>query len=99
MSQICSNDQTRDPTSDLRESPHQTAPVRPTDASSHLAVRCVGHIDRRVERCGDNPARVVKVIARKVHFLAIPAIAKIRVDLADWRQILPTSYLTQVEPS
>ena len=49
-----------------------------TGAMSSTVPNCSGHIDRRIERCGDNPASVVKVIARKVHFLAIPAIARIR---------------------
>ena len=85
MSQICSNDQTRDPTSDLRESPHQTAPVRPTDASSHLAVRCVGHIDRRSERVGDNPAGVVKLMAGNMRSRATSAITGIRLIWENWR--------------
>jgi hypothetical protein len=36
------------------------------------------HIDRCVERCDDNPAGVIKFGASKVRFLAMPAIAGIR---------------------
>ena len=69
--------------SDVRDSPYQTASVRPTGTTLCMLATCSGHIDRRGERCGDNPASVVKVIARKVRFLAMPAIARIRLIWQD----------------
>ena len=61
--------------------------VRPTDATFRPTVRRSGHIDRRVERCGDNPAGVIKMMACKVGFLSMSAIARIRLIWQDWRQI------------
>ena len=39
---------------------------------------CSAHIDPRSERCGHNFAGVIKLMASKVRFLAMPAIARIR---------------------
>ena len=54
------------------------ASARPTDATSRRAVRRSGHIDRSVERCGDNPASVIELMAVRVRFLTMPARAEIR---------------------
>ena len=77
----------------------QTAPVRPTGVSSHIVFRCVGHIDRSGEGFGDNAAGVVKSMASNVRFLAMPAIARIRLIWQNWRQIFRSPFLTQDLPS
>ena len=61
--------------------------MTPTDATWLTAVRRFGHIARSVERRGDNPAGVVKLIASKERFLAMPATARIRLIQRDWWQI------------
>lgn len=52
--------------------------VRPTAATSAWADLTPIGIDRRVERCCDNPTGVIKQTATQTHFLAMPSIARIR---------------------
>ena len=65
--------------------------MRPADSTLRPAVRCSGHIDPRVELYRDNPAGVIKLMAINVLFLAMPAIARIRLIRHTLRQIFQYS--------
>lgn len=72
----------------------QTKSVGPTGASRHTVPTCSGHIDRRSERYGDNRAGMIKLMASKVRFLAMPASARNPVDFAILATDIPKSLLT-----
>ena len=74
----CSNDHCIDSTRCRQKSDAPTRSGETDRATLRMVATCSGHIDRSVERRGDNPAGVVELTARKARFLAMPAIVRIR---------------------
>lgn len=99
MSEICRDGRWFGPTHrNLRI--HLLTRSRETDrATLRPAVRCVGHIDPSVERCGNESRRCNQIDVKQGAFYGHARDRQHSVDLAKLGTDISMSYLTQDQPS